>query len=69
MGRRKSTDPVKLVNRLGAKWSPDFDAYASGRLDASEVRCVLCGHAPCDCPAFGSDEYFALIDRVHGRSR
>lgn len=49
-------------------WSPDFDAYASGMIDAHQIRCVLCQHAPCDCPPFGSDEYFALLDRRHGRS-
>ncbi len=36
-------DPVAIVNRSAAVWSPDFDAYASGQLDASRVRCVLCG--------------------------
>jgi hypothetical protein len=31
MGRKKSDpDPVKILKKLGAKWSPDFDAYASG---------------------------------------
>jgi hypothetical protein len=34
---------------LGAEVSPDLDAYASGRLDISQVRCVLCGVAPCQC--------------------
>ncbi len=62
MGRKKGTDPVSALGKLGARWSPDFDAYASGKLDAGKVRCALCGHAPCDCPPFGSDEYLALID-------
>ena len=62
-------DPEKILSELGALWSPDFDAYASGKLDASQVRCVLCLHCPCDCPPFGTDEYFALIDRRHGRKR
>jgi hypothetical protein len=62
-------DPVAALNALGAVWFPDFDAYASGQLDASQVRCVLCGHAPCDCPPFGTPEYFALTDRLHGRTR
>lgn len=43
-------DAVAAVDRLGAVWSPDLDAYASGDLDASQVRCVLCGQAPCRCP-------------------
>ena len=60
-------DPVGALEQLGALWSPDFDAYASGQLDISQVRCVLCQQAPCQCPPFGSDEYFDLIDRRHGR--
>jgi hypothetical protein len=62
-------DPVASVNRLAAVWSPDFDAYASGQLDAIRVRCAPCGHAPCDCPPFGTPEYLALIDLRHGRNR
>jgi hypothetical protein len=62
-------DPAAALAALGAVWSPDFDAYASGQLDASQVRCVLCGHAPCDCPPFGTPEYLALVDRLHGRTR
>lgn len=42
-------DPVEILNALGARWSPDFDAYARGELDISQVRCVLCGKAPCQC--------------------
>lgn len=52
---------------LDAAWSPDLGAYASGALDASRVRCVLCQLAPCDCPPLGSAAYFALLDRLHGR--
>lgn len=59
---------VDALNELGAKWSPDLDAYASGQLDISQVRCALCTHAPCDCPEFGTPEYFALIDKRHGRA-
>lgn len=61
-------DAAQALDALGAVWSPDFDAYASGQLDASRVRCALCRHAPCDCPPFGTPEYFALLDRVHGRA-
>ncbi len=61
------TDPVDAVNTLGALWSDDFDRYASGEIEVSQVRCVLCRHAPCDCPPFGSPEYYALVDRRHGR--
>ena len=64
----RERDPAEILDDLGAIWSPDFDAYASGQLDASQVRCALCTHCPCDCPPFGTAEYFALIDRRHGRS-
>jgi hypothetical protein len=42
-------DPRKILDSLGAQWSPDFDAYASGKLDITQVRCLLCGKAPCEC--------------------
>lgn len=59
--------PRRALEALGAVWSPDFEAYASGELPAERVRCALCQLAPCDCPPFGSPEYFALIDQRHGR--
>lgn len=62
------TGPVDAVNALGAQWSPDFDDYAAGLIDGSQVRCVLCRKAPCECPPFGSPEYLALVNRLHGRS-
>jgi hypothetical protein len=43
------TTPMDVLLALGARVSPDLDAYASGRLDISQVRCVLCGEAPCRC--------------------
>ncbi len=64
-----TSDPAAALAALGAVWSPDFGAYASGQLDASRVRCVLCGLAPCDCPPFGSPEYLTLVDRLHGRRK
>jgi hypothetical protein len=62
-------DPREALEQLGAVWSPDLNAYASGELDASRVRCALCQLAPCQCPPFGSAAYFAMLDRVHGRTR
>jgi len=62
-------DPAAALAALGAVWSPDFGAYASGQLDTSAVRCVLCGHAACGCPPCGPPEYLALADRLHGRTR
>jgi ADP-ribose pyrophosphatase len=61
--------PVAALAALGAVWSADFGAYASGQIDAAAVRCVLCGQAPCGCPPFGTPEYLALVDRLHGRAR
>ena len=58
--------PRKRSTNSAPKWSPDFDAYASGQLDISKVRCALCTKTPCECPPFGSDEYFALLDQRHG---
>jgi hypothetical protein len=62
------TGPAAALDRLGAVWSADFGGYASGQLDASQVRCVLCQLAPCDCPPFGTPAYHVLVDRVHGRT-
>lgn len=36
-----------ILDQLGAVWSPDFDAYASGQ--PGPFRCALCGEAPCQC--------------------
>lgn len=63
-------DPTAALEQAASvKWSPDFGAYAAGDLDGSQVRCVLCGHAPCDCPETFSPEYFALLDKLHGKGR
>jgi len=62
-------DPVANVNRLGAVWSPDFGADASGQLDASRVRGVLCRHAPCAFPPFGTAAYLALVEVRQGCNR
>lgn len=46
---RDEPDYRAILDGLGARWSPDLDAYASGQLPAHMVRCVLCGQAPCVC--------------------
>jgi hypothetical protein len=61
------TDPAGILATLGARVSPDFGAYAAGEIDASQVHCVLCTNAPCTCPPFGSPEYLAMVDKLHGR--
>lgn len=64
-----SGDPAAALQQFGSvKWSPDFDAYASGLIEVSQVRCILCGLSPCDCPPTFSPEYFALLDKLHGRN-
>lgn len=50
-------------------WSPDFDAWVRGDIPLSKVRCVLCEQEPCECPEFGTPEYFALCDKRHGITR
>ncbi|MEU4230041.1 hypothetical protein AB0F17_37600 [Nonomuraea sp. NPDC026600] len=57
------------TRRVSVHLSPDLDRYASGEIDATQVRCALCTHAPCDCPPFGSPQYFELIDRRHNPER
>lgn len=65
----QSLDPVAALSALGALWSDDFGAYASGKISADQITCVLCMCSPCRCPAFGTPEYFALMDSRHGRTR
>ena len=60
-------EPEVALSRLGAIWSPDVGAYAAGEVTVSQVRCALCGRAPCDCPEFGTPAYFTLVDARHGR--
>jgi hypothetical protein len=62
------TATAGTVNQLGALWTPDFEAYASGELSISSVRCVLCGVVGCLCPDFASADYYELLDRRHGAS-
>lgn len=56
-----------MADRISVRISDDFDAYAEGRIDAHQIRCVLCQHRPCDCPEFGTPEYMELVNRRHGR--
>ena len=68
--RQANTDALDeltaVLERLGARWSPDLDAYASGQLPAHMVRCVLCGHAPCSCtycPATHENSFYMVTGR------
>jgi hypothetical protein len=42
-------DPLAVLEQLGARWSPDLDAYLNGERDPAKLRCVLCTKAPCEC--------------------
>lgn len=46
---RSVRNPAAVLDGLGARWSPNFHAYASGDIDASQLVCVLCEDAPCAC--------------------
>jgi hypothetical protein len=63
--RGVTVDAAEVLDQLGALFSPDLAAYAAGEADVP--RCALCLGLPCECPPFGTPEYFALIDRRHGR--
>ncbi len=66
-------NPSEALDELGAVWSPSVDDYATGRIDAAQVECLMCQQVPCGtpnpCPTFGSPEYMARIDEIHGRKR
>lgn len=49
-------DAVEMVKKLGGKIA-DFD----------DPKCVLCTKNPCQCPPFGTPEYFALTNKAHGK--
>lgn len=64
----RSDNPDRLVVHT----SPSFDDYTSGRIDASQVICLMCeqpGCAPNGCLEFASPEYMRRLDEIHGRSR
>jgi len=61
----------EALDQLGAKWSPAFSR--PGPLTFTARDCVICSAlnpgTDCICHTieFGSDEYFARFDRLHGR--
>jgi hypothetical protein len=64
-----TVEHVAALNWLGAKWSPALTR--EGPLTITSRDCVLCGPAmDCICHTieFGSDEYFARLDRIHGKA-
>lgn len=66
--RKRKPAAVRKADRLGAQWSPAIGR--PGPLEITARDCVLCGPGrDCDCAStpFGSDEYFARLDALHGR--
>jgi hypothetical protein len=62
-------NPVAALNYLGAKWSPAFSR--DGELSITSRDCVICGPSmDCICSTieFGSPEYMARLDKLHGRT-
>jgi hypothetical protein len=43
------SDAMDVLKALGAQFSPNFDAFASGEITVSQIQCLLCGKAPCEC--------------------
>lgn len=63
-------NPVAALNWLGAKVSPALTR--PGPLVITARDCVICGpDTDCICHTieFGSPEYLARFDRIHGRNR
>lgn len=58
MENTSKSNAVAIVESLGGIIAND--------LDSPSPTCVLCTHRPCDCPPFGTAEYFALLNRRHG---
>src|SRR5260221_94372 len=66
MQMSESSDRPDMPEGMSVVWSPDLDRYLAGE-NPGTIRCAICKNAPCECPAFGSDEYIALLDKAHGR--
>lgn len=63
-------DPLEALNTLGAKVSPALTRPGPLRITARD--CVICGpDQDCICHTieFGSAEYMARLDALHGRKR
>jgi hypothetical protein len=70
MGENQEQSPIEILGRLGAKWSPAFSR--PGPLEITARDCAICSvldpGTDCICHTieFGSPEYFARLDRLHG---
>jgi hypothetical protein len=59
-------DAMAMLRSLGARFSPDLDAYASGRIAAHQIRCAICAPEPCTCqfcPATYENRYYQATGR------
>ncbi|WP_157408153.1 hypothetical protein [Actinomadura atramentaria] len=56
-----------MGKKISGHISPDFDRYAAGEIPLENVRCALCHKSPCECPEFGTPEYFTMLDNAHKR--
>ena len=66
-GHAPAADPRELLDAMGAKWAPNLDAWINGEADSP--GCALCGPGCTGVhPGFGTQAYFDLIDKAHGRS-
>jgi hypothetical protein len=66
MSDHTTPDPMDMLRRLNARISPAL----TGDAPLDSYSCVLCGPlTACICHTieFGSNEYFARLDRAHGR--
>jgi len=60
----------RVVKAKGVSILMSGSLFGQGPIEITSRSCVLCGpDKDCDCASvqFGSDEYFARINRAHGR--
>lgn len=60
----------RTVKTKGASIIMSGALFSEGPMQITSRSCVLCGpDKDCDCASvqFGSDEYYARIDRAHNR--
>jgi hypothetical protein len=66
-------EPMDILRDMGAKISPTLTR--PGPLEINSRSCVICSalnpgeDCICHTIEFGSDEYFARLDRLHGRNK
>lgn len=69
MARSKNPPPRKIKTG-GVSVIMSGALFGEGPIEITLRSCVLCGpDKDCDCASvqFGSDEYFARVNRAHGK--